>query len=134
MPAPQLIHRATNNEVTMSKTITQIIAEHRGGFIAERLDKQLGQLIEAVQASGKKGSINLKIEATPHGKGNREIHLALVPTVKLPPDPDTTDVSIWFGVRGGLQREDPDQREMFGPKAVGENTAAETRKAEREAS
>lgn len=84
-------------------------------------------LVEAVQASGKKGAITIKIEASPHGKGNREIHLKIVPTIKLPPDPDTLDASIWFGVRGGLQREDPDQREMFGVKAVGENAAAEAR-------
>lgn len=102
----------------MSKTITQILAEHRGGFVARRLDEMLGELIEAVQASGKKGSIAIKLTASPHGKGNREIHIGIVPTVKLPPDPDTADESIWYGVRGGLQREDPDQREMFGPKGV----------------
>jgi len=111
----------------MSKNITQIIAEHRGGFIARRIDEMMSDLVEAVQASGKKGVITLKIEASPHGKGNREIHLKIVPTIKLPPDPDTQDESIWYGVRGALQREDPDQREMFGPKAVAENAGAEAR-------
>ena len=102
----------------MSKTITQIIAEHRGGFVARKLDDMLGELVEAVQAAGKKGSLTIKLTASPHGKGNREIHLSIVPTSKLPPDPDTADESIWYGVRGQLQREDPDQREMFGPKGV----------------
>lgn len=111
----------------MAKTITQIIAEHRGGFVAERIDDMLKVLVAAVQASGKKGSITLKLEASPHGKGNREIHLRIVPTIKLPPDPDTLDESIWFGVRDGLQRDDPDQREMFGPKSTGENLPAEER-------
>jgi hypothetical protein len=111
----------------MSKKITQILAEHRGGFIATRIDEMMHALVEAVQAAGKKGAITIKLEATPHGKGNREVHLRIVPTMKLPPDPDTMDESIWYGVRGGLQREDPDQREMFGPKAVGENAAAEAR-------
>lgn len=111
----------------MSKKITQILAEHRGGFIANRIDEMMHALVDAVQASGKKGAVTIKIEATPHGKGNREIHLKIVPTIKLPPDPDTMDASIWFGVRGGLQREDPDQREMFGVKAVGENDAADVR-------
>jgi hypothetical protein len=111
----------------MAKTITQIIAEHRGGFIADRIDQMLKDLVGAVQASGKKGAITIKLEASPHGKGNREIHLRIVPTIKLPPDPDTIDESIWFGVRDGLQRDDPDQREMFGPKAAGENLPAETR-------
>lgn len=102
----------------MSKTITQIIAEHRGGFVARKLDDMLAELVEAAQAAGKKGSLTIKITATPHGKANREIHLAIVPTVKLPPDPDTADESIWYGVRGQLQREDPDQHEMFGPKGI----------------
>jgi hypothetical protein len=102
----------------MSKTITQIIAEHRGGFVARKCDDLLHDLVEAAQLSGKKGSLTIKLTVTPHGKANREIHLSIVPTAKLPPDPETADESIWYGVRGGLQREDPDQRELFGPKGI----------------
>jgi hypothetical protein len=102
----------------VSKTITQVIAEHRGGLVARKLDDQLAELIEAVQAAGKKGSLSIKLTATPRGKSNREIHVQIVPTLRLPPDPETADESIWYGVRGALQRDDPDQREMFGPKGI----------------
>ncbi len=102
----------------MGKTVTQIIAEHRGGLIARTLDEALHEAIESAQDTGQKAEITIKLRLTPHGKNNREMHLRITHTSKLPPPSEQQDESIWFGVRGQLQRDDPDQVEMFGPKGV----------------
>lgn len=100
------------------KTLTQVLAEHRGGFVMREAEEALRDLIEAVQASGKKGSLTLRLDLSAHGRNNRELHLVVTHAVKRPHNPDLVEPSIWFGVRGGLQREDPEQRELFGPKGV----------------
>lgn len=102
----------------MGKSVVQIISEHRGGFIARGLDDQLEQLVERIQETGKKGALTITLQLSPHGKGNRELHARITYSAKTPPPPDHDDESIWFGVRGQLQREDPDQRELFGPKGL----------------
>lgn len=119
----------------MSKTITQIIAEHRGGFVSRRLDDMLTELVTAVQDSGKKGSLTINIALSPHGKNNREVHMRIVPVLRAPPAAEFHDESVWFGVRGHLQRDDPDQRELFGPKGVEieSNDSADTTKTARKA-
>lgn len=102
----------------MGKTVTQLIAEHRGGLINRTLDDAMKQAVEAVQDTGQRAEITIKLRITPHGKGNREAHQRITHTSKLPPPAEQQDESIWFAVRGHLQREDPDQRELFGPKGV----------------
>jgi hypothetical protein len=102
----------------MGKTVTQVIAEHRGGVIANALDEAMSQLVERVQESGKKGKLNITLQLSPHGRANKELHVRVSFTSTLPPPADHADESIWFGVRGELQRDDPDQRELFGPREV----------------
>lgn len=102
----------------MGKHITQVIAEHRGGLVSRTLDEALKEAVEAAQDTGQKAEITIKLRITPHGKGNREAHLRITHTSKLPAPSEQQDESIWFAVRGHLQREDPDQTELFGPKGI----------------
>lgn len=102
----------------MGKTVTQVIAEHRGGVIANALNDDMSKLIERVQESGKKGQLTIKLSISPHGRANKELHVRVSYTTTLPPPADHNDESIWFGVRGELQRDDPDQRELFGPREI----------------
>lgn len=102
----------------MGKSVTQVIAEHRGGVIANAMNDALSQLVERVQESGKKGKLNIQLSLSPHGRANKELHVRVSFTTTLPPPADHNDESIWFGVRGELQRDDPDQRELFGPREI----------------
>lgn len=102
----------------MGKTVIQIIAEHRGGVVARELNDDMEKLIAAAQESGKKGELNIKIKVRPVGKQNREIHLRVMHQLRAPASSSQDEESIWFGVRGQLQREDPDNGELFGPKGV----------------
>lgn len=101
------------------KLITQVLAELRGGVFANHASDELSKLVERIQESGKKGSITITLEVSPHGKNNREMHVLPKLGIKAPPAPDTTEAGIFFAVRGDLVRDDPDQKQIpFGAKNV----------------
>ncbi|MES2347012.1 MAG: hypothetical protein V4641_05510 [Pseudomonadota bacterium] len=101
------------------KLITQVLAELRGGVFANHASDELSKLVERIQESGKKGSITITLEVTPHGKNNREMHVLPKLGIKAPPAPDTTEAGIFYAVRGDLVRDDPDQAKLpFGANRV----------------
>lgn len=101
------------------KTLTQVLAEARGGLVANELDDALRQAVERSQESGLKSSITVTLTLEPHGKDNKEMHVGVKFAAKLPAKPGLDEKSIFFAVRGGLVRDDPDQESLFrGPRAV----------------
>ncbi|MBP8177212.1 MAG: hypothetical protein KAX77_05540 [Xanthomonadales bacterium] len=96
---------------------TQTLSAIAGGLFVRQVEDELKALVEAIQESGKSGTLTLKLKLRPHGRGNREIHVDADVRSIAPPTP--TDSTIFFAQRGQLLRDDPDQRDMFkGPKAV----------------
>lgn len=101
------------------KLVTQVLAELRGGVFANHASDELSKLVERIQESGKKGSLTITLEISPHGKNNREMHVLPKLGIKAPPAPDTTEAGIFYAVRGDLVRDDPDQAKLpFGAKKV----------------
>lgn len=102
------------------KLFTQTLAELRGGMVERELTDELRNLVERVQETGAKGAISLTLTLTPKGRQNREVHVSAKVAIKTPPNVDLSEPSIFFGVRGDLVRDDPEQAELFGrgPRAV----------------
>lgn len=117
------------------RQFTQVLAELRGGLVQIELTKELAEVVEAVQESGRPGSLSVKLTLRPKGKANREIHVAATYSSKRPPAPDTEEPSIFFADRGALVRDDPMQRELLprGPRAVDHGKADGSSPAEQQA-
>lgn len=96
----------------MAKPITDVISTLRGGVFNNAASAELKDLVERVQEAGKPGSITITLTLSPHGKGNREIHVTPKLSTKKPAAPDTQEAGIFYAVRGDLVRDDPDQRKL----------------------
>lgn len=96
----------------MAKPLTEVIATIRGGVFNNAASAELKELVERVQESGKAGSITITLTLSPHGKGNREIHVTPKLSTKKPASPDTQEPGIFYAVRGDLVRDDPDQQKL----------------------
>lgn len=106
------------------KQFTQILNELRGGLVQSELTRDLRELIEAIQESGRGGSLTLTLKFKPHGARNREVHVTAAHTIKKPPKPDMDGASIFFAQRGNLLRDDPEQGDFFrGPRGVRDERA-----------
>lgn len=99
------------------KHFTQTLAEIRGGLVEAELSEQLNALVERIQETGKAGTISLQLKISPHGKGNREMHVQAKIATNMPAKPDMDEPSVFFAVRGDLVRDDPEQRSLFGPRS-----------------
>lgn len=95
------------------KRFVQLLAELRGGMIETELTNELAELVTRVQETGSKGAITLTLTLTPKGRQNREVHVSAKVQVKTPPNIDLSEPSIFFGCRGDLVRDDPEQVELF---------------------
>jgi hypothetical protein len=94
----------------------KVIEELRSGLPNEALNKQLMQVVEAVKASGKKGSISIKLTITPAVKDNAdqvvitdEIN-AVLPKIRGKDTKNESGDSLFFTtISNRLQRMDPRQ-------------------------
>lgn len=111
------------------KLLTQVLAELRGGVFVNAASRELSEVVEAIQESGKPGSLTITLKITPHGKNNREMHVTPALATKKPAAPDTTEAGIFYAVRGDLVRDDPDQAKLPGfggrPEAVASSTGTD---------
>ncbi|HEY3434288.1 MAG TPA: hypothetical protein VGK41_01410 [Solirubrobacterales bacterium] len=105
--------------MSSSQDFPRVISELRGGLVAVDLAQKMEELVTAIQASGKKGTLNLTLTLNPVGSGNREIHVSAKVAVKAPAAPDLEERSIFFAQRGQLLRHDPNQPDLYrGPVGV----------------
>lgn len=96
----------------MAIPFSQFLAGFRGGVIDQELSEQTKQLVEACMRNGGKGSVSVTINCEPHGRENRELHISAKIGTKMPSNPDLSEPSIYYGQRGELLRDDPDQRKL----------------------
>lgn len=98
----------------------RVLGEQRGGLVALNIAQQQEEVIKAIQAAGKKGSMTITISYEPVGSGGKEVHVTTKVTTKKPADPNIEERSIFYAQHGQLHRDDPDARPMYGgPQAVG---------------
>lgn len=84
--------------------------------VLDEAGELLGELIEAVNSHGKKGSLTLQIVLDPHERVARAVEV--IGTVKSKPPVPKPVASVAYAHDGRLHRSDPLQNELPGMRAV----------------
>ncbi len=94
-----------------ARPFMDLLREHRGGVTHDELSEALHELVEAVAAENKGGSLTLKIGIKPAGgKGSA---LLVTAEIKTAPPKETSESSLYFVTPdNNLVRDDPRQRTM----------------------
>lgn len=96
------------------KPFAATLAELDKGRVHTRLSEQLHDLVVAVQATGKAGTLTLTIDLRPIKRGQSDtLQLTAKTTLKAPAGDDETPTTVFFTDRAGnLTREDPNQMQL----------------------
>ncbi|WP_298699219.1 hypothetical protein [uncultured Brevundimonas sp.] len=108
------------------RPITDVLREMRKGRIVEDATEALHEVVKAVDATNKAGSVTLKIKVKPSKDGGWEKTLSAAISTDVP-RPDMPDAVFFSNADGDLVRDDPEQTRLFEdterparPKAVGD--------------
>jgi hypothetical protein len=108
------------------RPITDVLRDMRKGRIVDDATEALTEVVKAVDATDKAGSITIKLTIKPSKDGGLEKTLTASISTSVPRK-DLPDAVFFSNVDGGLVRDDPDQRPLFGeaepsgrPRAVGD--------------
>lgn len=96
----------------MSQTITEVLGLIRGGAALNDAGSKLAEVVLAVKATGKKGSITLKIEIEPDKQDDTVVTFQPSVDVKIPRKPYAKGIFYVDERNGNVSREDPKQIEM----------------------
>lgn len=96
----------------MSKPITDVLREIRGGVFVQEASEQLEAAVLRSQESGQASELTIKIKIKPSGANNRIMTVQPSVTSKLPAKPETQEASVFFADRGSLVRDDPEQKKL----------------------
>lgn len=93
-------------------SIMELLRKHDGGRLVEHLEAEVEQVVHAVRATGKKGSVTLKLEVDP---ANREVtRVDVRPSVKAAvPRKDLVAEDYYIGKDMELTKRDPLQPSLF---------------------
>ncbi len=102
----------TKTEPPANAHFARVLALHRGGQALSDLSEQLAKVCEAVARTGKAGTLTLKLDVTPAGRGGLSC-LVLEDDIRAKVPAEDLGGSIFFADdQGNLHREDPRQREF----------------------
>ena len=110
--------------------VLAVLSQLRRGQTAADLADGLRDLVAAVRATGKKGSLTLKLTVAPHSNGD-DVTLTLADDVTLKVPRAERGSSIFFATeQNGLVRNDPRQGELRFEVVTGGKPETGDRKAE----
>lgn len=87
------------------RTFGEILIDLAGGDVEKRLTNDLAELVRAVEETGEKGAITLKLDVS---KGPKVMHVSVKIESKLPKAP-LENTAFFTDERGGLHVENPRQ-------------------------
>lgn len=96
----------------MAQSILHVLSQIRGGAALTDAGAELADLVQAVKATGKKGSITLKIEVEPDKTDDTVVTFQPDVTVKKPKRPYAKGIFYINDKTGEVTREDPRQIEL----------------------
>lgn len=94
------------------KPITDTLRDIRKGMVAEAAGEELATVVRAVTATGKPGSLTIKLTVKPQ-KGDSEQVVISSKISASAPAADMPEAIFFADVDGDLHRNDPRQPEMF---------------------
>lgn len=95
------------------RPITDILRDMRRGRIVDDATEALEEVVKAVDATEKAGSVTIKITVKPSKDGGWEKTLSTAISTSIPRK-DSPDAVFFSNADGDLVRDDPDQRPLFG--------------------
>lgn len=102
------------------RPITDILREIRGGRGVDLASHRLAEVVQAVDETGKKGSITITLTVEPEKGGGSQKTIAMDVKAKIP-EVDLPKGVFFSDQDGTLHRTDPRQEEMF--REAGRDTA-----------
>jgi len=98
------------------KTFSTTLGAIRFGELEEELTKQVKQLVQAVQETGRVGTLNLSLKLRPGKNGGP---MEIIDDYKVGmPKPEKGSTLMYPTAEGHLQRQDPRQGELDGIRSV----------------
>jgi hypothetical protein len=94
------------------RLITDILREYRNGRAADVASRKLAELVQAVDETGKGGTLTITFKVKPEKGGGSQKTIACDVKAKMP-ESDLPDAVFFSDEEGSLHRSDPTQREMF---------------------
>lgn len=97
----------------MPRPITDLLRDLRNGLLLDDLATQMQDLVNAVEATGKAGSLTLKLDVKPFGKHGGAV--VVKDTIKLTaPKIESSGTVLFATPEGNLQRSNPRQDDLPG--------------------
>ena len=90
--------------------LANVIAGMHRGAVEDEINQKFSELISAVKAEGRKGTMTLTLEVLPQG-GNQ--HNVIASCTTRVPKPKARPSLFYSTDDNNLQREDPEQSDMF---------------------
>lgn len=93
------------------RTATDQLRDIRGGLMVDELTEELAAVVNAVLATGKKGTVTLKLNIDPASKGDAVV--TIIDEIKSTIPKEKKAGTLMFALpSGSLQRQDPRQTEL----------------------
>lgn len=96
------------------RSFGEILSDLATGDVEKRLTNDLAELVRAVEETGEKGTLTIKLDVS---KGPKVMHVAVKIDTKLPKAP-LENTAFFCDERGGLHVENPRQAKLEWPSAV----------------
>jgi hypothetical protein len=94
------------------RLITDILREYRNGRAADLASQRLAELVQAVDETGKPGTLTITFKVKPEKGGGSQKTIACNVKAGIP-EMDLPEAVFFSDGEGSLHRSDPQQREMF---------------------
>jgi len=95
----------------MIRPITDTLRALRGGQMLDEASEKLAELVQAVERTGKAGTLTLTLAIKPAGRAAGT--LVISDKIKLtPPKEESAETLLWATPEGNLLTEDPRQQKL----------------------
>ena len=102
----------TNNERPILPFAAALQQVGRGAAL-NRLSRLLNELVQAVDATGKKSRLNIAIDVARYKKSDRALDVTVTSSLKAPEGDDNSTSGVFFADEfGNLSRDDPMQPQL----------------------
>lgn len=108
----------------MNKSFMATVADLRSGRTQDDLTKQLSELVQAVEETGKKGELVLKISVAPAAKNSTMLKIEDSIVAKIP-TPDRAPTLMFVDGEHNLSLNDPNSAPKGNLRSVGGEEAGE---------
>lgn len=102
-----------NTETGEIRPFSDVLREFAGGAVADEAAIKLAEVVRAVRASGRKGTLTVTISVEPAKKSRADLLIAKATVTAKEPAGEATPMIVFATDSGSLVRNDPHQQALF---------------------